>query len=240
MSLLPTYLSKPHLGAKLAELIASEIYQYNKDDTVALSERSIAERFDVSRQVVRDALSILSAEGIIAVRQGKGIIMVDPKKAKLVPDAVEFYYQLRAQIESRNVRLVVQDVSSECIERLEACLKTQKELGQKLQRVDPPPSPAEFYREFRSTADDFVDSDLEFHTRIAEAAGDIFLQTILEMILARLLPFRFVSITAPERIQETIDEHERVLDGIKAGDPDEAVKAIETHITNVCALRVPH
>src|SRR5947209_9094081 len=54
------------------------------------SEDSLAERFAVSKRVVREALRILSAQGIVQTSQGRKAVVADSK-----PLAIEAYFKDR-------------------------------------------------------------------------------------------------------------------------------------------------
>src|SRR5262245_66091019 len=62
------------------------------------SERELSESLSVSRNIVREALSVLVAEGLIVKQPGRGIFVTDFDRAKVALQiAVSFDYNGRSQ-----------------------------------------------------------------------------------------------------------------------------------------------
>lgn len=74
----------------IRERIASEFYEPGE---LLPKEALLAESFDVSRITIRSALEILSNEGLVVKKQGKGTFITDDKKTLSI-DSVQGFYSL--------------------------------------------------------------------------------------------------------------------------------------------------
>ncbi len=101
-SRIPVYL---RVYTKLKEQIRSGEYQPN--DTIP-PEYELEKQFNVSRITIRKAVSMLSDEGLVFVKQGKGTIVLDPKtlqKLNYVTSFTETLKQKGYEVSSRSVHV---------------------------------------------------------------------------------------------------------------------------------------
>jgi GntR family transcriptional regulator len=87
------------------------------------TEAALCERFDVSRTVVRQALSDLERQGLLTRIKGKGTFVAAPKVAELVAQSLTSLHEDLAargeQLETRVLRLEVEPVSPHVAEMLQ-------------------------------------------------------------------------------------------------------------------------
>src|SRR5690606_16746738 len=139
------------------------------------SERALAEAFGVGRSAMREALKGLSLIGLVEVRQGDGTFLRNADSA-LLPEVIEWGLLLGAQ---RTLDLVEARQEIEvAIAGLAAKRRTERDLADlsaMLARMaGHPPIP------------DFVDADVLFHLRLADAAGNQVLRDIHSSVQALL------------------------------------------------------
>jgi GntR family transcriptional repressor for pyruvate dehydrogenase complex len=97
------------------------------------SERQLAESLRVSRVVVREALKVLEALGMVAIRQGSGTYVVDPSRdpvaAALVAGAtidlafIRHLIDVRAALDVKAAELAAERATASDLTRLRAVLR---------------------------------------------------------------------------------------------------------------------
>src|SRR5690606_25203198 len=93
-------------GGTLADRVTAELMQLVRGGAYPVNMRlptepQLAERFGVSRTVVREAISRLKSEGMVETRQGSGTIVLDPKRNTFRIDALGGQVEVRAVQEVR-------------------------------------------------------------------------------------------------------------------------------------------
>lgn len=191
------------------------------------SEAALTQRFNVSRTVIREAMSRLKAEGLVATHQGKGTLVVSPShSARFQIDvddgsvqAVLRVMELRSGLEA--------EVAALAAERRTA--QQNAEIQRALLAID----------QAVAAGRNGVDEDLAFHNAIADATGNPLYSSLLGFLrqflreavtLGRMSEPRFGDIKAQLR-----DEHHAVADAIGRQDVEGARDAARHHIANVSA-----
>ncbi|WP_158816325.1 FadR/GntR family transcriptional regulator [Methylocapsa sp. S129] len=213
----------------MAELI--EHGEFSEGDRLP-AEVELADRFGVSRPVIREALSRLRLTGAIVSRKGSGSYV--QKRADLAPrtmDAVGFgpvnslaevrkCYEFRMGLEGEAAYYAAQNrtpemliIMREALERMETAT-AQGKVG--------------------------MSADLEFHIAVARASGNEFFEAVMQSMRT---PIEFainlgrsLSLTRPrEHLRIIQTEHVVMIDAIEARDKDAARLAMRTHIQNACS-----
>jgi GntR family transcriptional repressor for pyruvate dehydrogenase complex len=181
------------------------------------AESEMGKMLGVSRTVVREAVRLLSARGLVEARTGSGIyvrgvnsaMIRDPMDLLLRSRSitVEDIVEVRQLVEVHLAGLAAQRASAEDIRALE---ETVAELE------NPRLSPREY-----------AEIDVAFHGRLAVAAGNPLFLILAQSINAVMMdPICFVYASDKHAREDTIREHNAVLDGIKARDPGRARRAM--------------
>ncbi|WP_394215705.1 FadR/GntR family transcriptional regulator [Brachybacterium vulturis] len=194
------------------------------------STGALAERFGVSRTVVREALSALAALGIIAVSNGRSAT-VRPLDSSLVR-----FYLARAIDESRsNSFTTLMDVRVP----LEVRAARRAADGFAGDGAEPPGG-RQRLQDLRTRLDAALQDsvlypqlDLQLHQQIALLSGNRALHGLLEAVRVPL--FRAMQDVRAERdlhglVGAEHTEHLRIIDAILAGDPDTAAAVMEHHM----------
>lgn len=177
--------------------------------------RELAVNFGVSMGSVREAISTLSAEGLIETRAGRGTYVargVDTHAAHLIPDdmlarkSVEDLIEAREILELQLVALAAQRASA-------AQVATLARLVDEMDAAVHNPAR-------------YSSVDVTFHLALAEAAGNQVLSEAMANIRASLKREMELSAEVGARrhgdLQFSADSHRRVVAAIVAGDPDAA------------------
>lgn len=192
------------------------------------SESEMIERFGVSRVVIREAVRTLVARGLIEVRQGKRPT-VNGLNATLPGDF--FRVALRQDGNALLELIEVRRALEVHIARLAAVESTDQETEAMQETIDT------MINKSKAGTDDpegFDDADTEFHQRLAGASGNRFMQLLIEALKEPLRESR----TASRRgrfarglgDKAPIEAHKRILERVKARDPEGAAGEMERHL----------
>ena len=186
-------------------------------------ERELAEMLDVSRPSVREALRGLTILGVVNVRQGGGAF-ISQLDADALLGPIRFFlsledmnlrelYDARSLIEGDVARRAAENMSDSQIEALEKLLDEQ---------------PATI-----SDPNAFRVADLRFHEALWNGCGNAFLKRIGESLNSLGLEFRRRASENPMVLEQSLKDHRRLFEAIKARDPSAAAQAAEKHMQNV-------
>lgn len=189
----------------------------------------LAERFAVSRAVVREALSALGALGIVEIANGRParVRAPDPTLVRVFlaralretpGDGVAALMDLRSPLEVRAAALAAR-----------APLSEREELAALLARMGDALDDDELYPRL----------DLELHAAIARIGRNRALRGVLEAVRVPL--FRAMRELRPARearglLGQEHAEHERIVAAVLAGDPEQAASAMTAHMASVESL----
>ncbi|MCC3653557.1 MULTISPECIES: GntR family transcriptional regulator [Streptomyces] len=179
----------------------------------ALAETEIAAEYAVSRPTARSAVTALVHEGLLHREANKAAYVPQLTRAD-----VEDLFLVRTPLETAVVRLLVERGTVPPA----AAGRAIADLGQ---LEDDAPHSA------------FVESDLRFHQSLVEAVGSPRLSRLYRGIQGEVHLSMVQTRHALGR-ERIIAEHTAVLDALRAGDADEAVRTMRAHLEGAChALR---
>lgn len=188
------------------------------------SERELAKKLGCSRTSLREACRVLESEGLIVSKAGGGrfVQQVDQRltlKYRVNPvdmiekTAVMHFLEAREALEPKIVELACERATEKDIAKIESALKTMEE---KLKYPD-----------------EKVDADSNFHLALAEATQNFVFVSLMEMNLNLYRQVRKQTLTSTDRYMESLQEHKDVLEAIKEGNKERAVRAMHTHLQHL-------
>lgn len=189
------------------------------------TERALAERFGVSRTVVRDAVKTLSGRGIVQVRRGSGIFVATSEDkimggfdalSDVLPlrgAGLRDLFEMRKVLEAQATKWAAERSSDHHAERLRKIVEHAYEHSDDPQVLN--------------------DCDAQFHVAIAEASQNLVLVRIMLTLLDLLGKARRETLDIPGRAQLSLDEHERIIENIQARDAQRARIAMLDHLVSV-------
>jgi GntR family transcriptional regulator, transcriptional repressor for pyruvate dehydrogenase complex len=186
-------------------------------------ERELCARLGVSRTVVREALNLLEARGLISIEHGRGAV-VSGGNTNAVRDALGVILRVRPKVlwELLEMRAILEvGISGLAAERatVEDTDAMRAELERMAALIDAP--------------EGYVDADVEFHALLARAARNEVLLTMLEPIVDLLRASRRVSASRrPGSALRALGEHEEILRRVEAGDAEGARREMRAHLAN--------
>lgn len=173
-----------------------------------IREEPMCAAMGVSRTPLREALRILSSEGLIESVPNRGSYVAQPSI-----EAVGEMFFVMAILEGTCARL--------CAERLdEKGLRRLDDLFGKLER--------------HCRAEDrekYMVVNHRFHSLVQELAGNTVLGQVIDGLRRKILLHRYRQIYQPNRLNESMQEHRDLQRALRKRDPDEAERSMRHHLT---------
>ena len=192
-------------------------------------EDELTSNLAVSRTVLREAVKVLAAKGLVEARPKTGTRVRDRTAWNILdPDVLSW------RIEASNDSLLYQETTEIrlAIEPLAARLAATRALDEETASI------AEAYQAMEAGVDDqlaYLAADLRFHDRILGACHNELLGH-LGGVLRGVLQTTFQFTTTPKRSRHrALPLHRAILDGIAARDEDRAEEAARTLIADTAA-----
>lgn len=190
--------------------------------TILPGDVELAQRFKVSRTVLRETMKTLAAKGMVVAKARVGTRVTEKNLWNMFDSEIiawhfdngateEFLlqlYDIRLAFEPFAAGLVAERASAEDIETLRNLAADMAASGH--------------------TADSLALADLRFHLAIAEASHNPFMRTLGSLIEAALVGmFRISTPPSQNGFANIADTHMRIVDAIVAGDARTARRAMK-------------
>ena len=185
-------------------------------------ERELCGRLGVSRTVVREALNLLEARGLVSIEHGRGAVVGGGS-----PGAVRDSLGLLLRVQPKTLRelLEVRGILETEIAGLAAERAGAGDVAAMRAQLD------RMRASIRAPAG-YVDADVAFHALLARAARNAVLLTMLEPAVDLLRASRQVSAARPGNALRALGEHERIFERVQKGDADGARAEMRSHLAN--------
>ncbi len=181
-----------------------------------LGEERLAGLLDVSRTPVREALTRLSAEGL--VRRGH-----DGGYSPIVPDVagMKHLYEVRAELEVQALRRPKSKGATHDLQKLEELRRRWVFFGStSTDHVSP----------------DFVLADESFHETLSLSAGNPVAADLLHLVNERIRMVRMHDFLTLDRVEETVRQHLAIIDMLVVGDIEAAEQLFVEHLAESLAV----
>ncbi len=185
------------------------------------SEHALAEKFSVSRNVIREAIGRLAALGLIEVRRGRGMFVGNRDSialcAQLARTAVTIdardwraIAELRIAIECQAARRAAERASAEQLGALDEAVERMGERG--------------------LSFDQATEADWEFHRRVISIGGGAVMLSVIAVVQEFLLDKIRLNTPRPVDRERQVRLHRRIVAAIRSGDSDEAERVMRRHV----------
>jgi GntR family galactonate operon transcriptional repressor len=207
-------------NGRLSEQVLQEMRRLIVEDYPAPGSRlpkeaELAERFQVSRIVIREAMKILEDRGMVDIRAGRGTLTVAPKPDRVkesllllfrdqpmpTVEEMESMLELRQVLEETSANLAAVRATAQDLQEIEEALNGMEEDG----------------RDLKAT----IEADLRFHRAVMRAAHNPYLELVLDPVMSAFL--QQIKLT---NFHTGIDLHRHIFDEIKAHNPIGARQAV--------------
>ncbi|NLE45730.1 MAG: FadR family transcriptional regulator [Chloroflexi bacterium] len=185
-------------------------------------ERELAEKLEVSRTVIREAIRSLHVRGVVKVKPGCGTyvqalsgtdaaaslhLMLKLRQSR---DTIDDLYEIRKMIEVEIAGLAAERATPEDLAALDATVE-----GMVASMDDPA---------------EFTQHDMSFHATLAAATHNELFSVLLSPISNLRLDAIRTSLQAPRAAEDGLHHHRSILARVKEGDPTGARQAMCDHI----------
>jgi GntR family transcriptional regulator, transcriptional repressor for pyruvate dehydrogenase complex len=217
---LPNLNPQPLDRQRLGDIVAERMGEWINDSQLKPGDRlpsepELSQHFGVARSVVREALAKLKTLSIIEVFQGRGAFVSD------MPLELLYLRVRRLNPESTNpkhlweIRTVLEIQSAS-----EAAKKRSRDDLLALDRI------IQESHENHSKNAPYADENERFHRLVARASGNPILEQFISDLIG-LLSKQIVQRGTPSTL-----EHQKILDAIRAHEPEKAAQLMKQHLLN--------
>ena len=177
---------------------------------IALDEAELAERFQVSRTPVREAIRLLAASGLVDARPHRSAIVARPDRTQLL-GMFETLCELEALCAGFAAERMT-DAERVGLEAIHASLAPVVREGEALR---------------------YYELNDDFHSAIYAASHNAHLEKLTTETRARIAPFSRAQFRTLGRLGKSYREHDDIVRAILRGSRTDAVAAMRAHIETV-------
>jgi GntR family transcriptional regulator, trigonelline degradation regulator len=172
-----------------------------------LSDRVLCETFGTSRSVVREAVRLLEAEGLVSVHANRGPFVAVMSAA----EAAEIY-EVRAALEALAGEGFALRATSAERAALRAVYEELRDVGAAASRQD------------------LLAIKKRFYEILVKGCRNSYVARMLERLLSRNAQLRATSLSSSDRLPKTIREIGQIINAIEESDPIAAGEACRVHV----------
>jgi len=179
---------------------------YNADTDLRLDERQLADRLDVSRTPIREALARLAQEGLVQIVPRKGVYVCRKSRDEILEIVVTW-----AALESMAARLATVHASDAQIKALRRfAMKHSNDVA-------------------RADIEEYSDANIVFHQTILELSGCALLRTTADGLFTHMQAVRRRAMGESDRARRSVADHMEIIEALTARDADLASRRVREH-----------
>jgi DNA-binding FadR family transcriptional regulator len=208
-------------NGRLSEQVVDELQRlvyadYAEPGSRLPNEAELADRFEVSRIVIREAMKILEDRGVVEVRAGRGTLTIAPR-----PDRVKlsllrlFRDQPIPTLPEMELMLELRQVLEEMSASLAAVRATPEDLAE----IE---AALEGMADEKGGLDATIEADLRFHRAVIKAAHNSYLEMVLDPIVSVFVQ----QIKLTNSFHTGLAAHRYIFDRIREHNPIGARQAV--------------
>ena len=206
------------IAEQIASDIANEVYLPGQR---LPSERDLAEQLGVSRPIIREAMIALEIAGLVEVRKGSGVFVRQQEGSDLAeaggePGPFELL-EARAALEGEVAAIAAGNVTERDVQDLQRHLE-------RIEATDP-------------ASEEHDEADRAFHHNIAAISNNQLLISFVDTLWSqrhRPMWQRLQSMAPEGQVSAAVtSDHRRILQAIRARDPERARAAMRAHLERV-------
>ena len=204
----PSPVSSPRKGRhtfNVQEALLSDIDRGVLTPGMALEERALAEKFDVSRTPVRDALKQLAQMGLVKLTPHAGA-QIARKSIGELRALLEYV----SELEPLCTKLAARRVDALQIARMEAANALCERCA--------------------DTPEEYAKANEAFHDVIYDASHNLILANQIKAARRQVKMYRIGNLASPAHIQRSLEDHAAIVKAISSGDERRAMEAMQKHL----------
>ena len=191
---------------QIARILAEEITERTLQPGERLLEQTLSERFGMSRAPIREALYLLSQEGLVERIPRKGALV-----KRYTTREIEELYKIRVTLEELALE---RDCGGLRMVRL--TMAALRPIVSEMQKS-------------RKETKRYHELNFEFHKALVEVSQSTVLLRLYAQIEGPLKTFLRLSMTKKEDVAKSIEDHKRIVAAIAESDAMEASKVLRAH-----------
>lgn len=195
------------LYEQVAEQLRQRIFRRELEPGAWIDELKLAEEYGISRTPLREALKVLAAEGLVTMKLRRGAYVTEVSR-KDISDV----YHLLSLLEADAAAEVAGKATDEELQRLQ---QTHEEL--KRQTAD---------------AERFFALNESFHMQILDIADNRWRNQLVADLRKVMKLNRHKSLFKQGRIEDSLAEHEAIMQALLQRKPQIAMNAVQKHFAN--------
>ncbi len=197
------------------ETLRQQAYKIIKEKIVCLQikpgerlfEADLAKDLKMGRTPVREAILMLENEKLVECNDKMGYIV-----RKLSREETYDFFALRMVIEDFAIPLIVKGLTNDIIAELERNIQMVKEYAEK------------------NDFPNIIRYETEFHEILYRTTNSKVFIEVISGIVDKFQWLRAIALSAPGGVQQSLDEHIKILSAYKTGDISEVKRLTEQHI----------
>ena len=203
----PHSIAQPALYQEVAERLRQRIFAHELQPGAWVDEQALAEQYGISRTPLREALKVLAAEGLVTLKPRRGCYVTEISEKDL-----DEIFSVLALLEGQCAATTAETASDREINEL---VEMHRALEQAAAGGD---------------IDHFFEGNQAFHARLQQITGNHWLQHCIEDLRKVVKLSRHHSLFSEGRLEQSLGEHQRILEAFVARDPAQAEARMREHI----------
>ena len=189
------------------------------------SEIELSQSLSISRGSIREAMKILAAFGIVEIRRGDGTyiaksdhkVIFDPLLFSLILSNanVKELVELRELMEFAIVKLIIDNAGEAELHSIERTIVQMEELIERYGEIG---------------VDELVQSDLDFHRALGDAAQNRLVEKIYDFVMDFFAPSIRITHENERGGRKALFHHQKIYATLKSRNVEEAIEAVEGSI----------
>jgi DNA-binding GntR family transcriptional regulator len=195
------------LYQEVAELLRQRIFNRELTPGSWIDELKLAEEYGISRTPLREALKVLAAEGLVTMKVRRGAYVTEVSERDLTD-----VYHLLGLLESDAAGVVASQATDTQLKELQTLHRElEKSINQR---------------------EKFFQINERFHMRLLEIADNRWRDQMVADLRKVMKLNRHNSLLKNGRIEESLAEHQAIVNALLARDAKASSQAMQTHFNN--------
>ena len=194
---------------QIADMLRDMIMTGKLKEGDKVNEGKLCETMGISKTPLREALRVLSVEGLIRLIPDRGAFVTKPEFEEITE-----MFDVMSLLEGFCASEACQKMTSNNFARLE---KLHAKLEENFERHD---------------QEEYIRINNQYHSLVQEIAGNRTLNQIVDGLRKKILLYRFQSLNLPERFASSIREHRDLLEAFRQRNHPRAEALMREHLQN--------
>ena len=194
---------------QIADMLRDMIMTGKLAEGDKVNEGELCETMGISKTPLREALRVLSVEGLIRLVPNRGAFVTKPTFEEIAE-----MFDVMSLLEGYCARAACEKMTPKDFTRLE---KLHAKLEDNFEQRD---------------QEEYIRINKRYHSLVQEIAGNRTLNQIVDGLRKKILLYRFQSLNLPARFECSIREHRNLLDAFRKRDQSRDEYLMRDHLHN--------